>query len=180
MASLAGPLLIGCARESAQSDQPALRLVVSSPAFAAGQRIPRPYTADGRNISPPLAWQDVPAGTAQIALIVDDPDAPSAQPWVHWLIYKLAPTVTALEQGVAPQATLESPTGAVQGLNSWKQSGYRGPDPPPGKVHHYHFHVYALDRALDLAPGLSADELRQAMHGHILAEGELVGTYARP
>jgi Raf kinase inhibitor-like YbhB/YbcL family protein len=156
---------------------------IDSPAFAHGAPIPKKYTGDGEDVSPALNWSAVPSATRQLALICDDPDAPTPQPWVHWVIYRLPPSTTALPEGVAKSASLEMPAGAVQGKNSWtsgQQIGYRGPAPPPGHgVHHYHFRLYALDTALDLPPGAAKQELLDAMEGHVLGQGELVGTYER-
>ena len=113
-------------------------------------------------------------------MIVDDPDAPTAQPWVHWVIYKIAPEVEGLAEGIPADAELSSPAGALQGKNTAGEIGYHGPMPPPGHgVHHYHFKLYALDKQLDLKAGANKQELLAAMEGHILAEGELVGTYQR-
>jgi Raf kinase inhibitor-like YbhB/YbcL family protein len=158
-------------------------MTIQSTAFGNGQPIPQKHTGDGQDVSPALAWQGVPDGTRELALICDDPDAPTPQPWVHWVIYKLPPTVPGLPEGVPPSSRLESPVAAVQGRNSWpgQQSvGYRGPAPPAGHgVHHYHFKLYALDAELDLQPGSDKSALLRAMQGHVLAEAEVVGTYSR-
>lgn len=151
---------------------------ISSSAFRDGERIPTKYTADGDDLSPPLAWEDVPAETRQFALVCDDPDAPTPQPWVHWVLYQIPASVRALPEGVSTAA----PVGR-EGKNSWKQGktiGYRGPAPPPGHgVHHYHFRLYALDTELDLPPGIDKPALVGAMDGHILAACETIGTYER-
>lgn len=157
---------------------PGLELTVRSTAFSAGKAIPKRHTADGDDVSPPLAWSDLPAGTKELAVIVDDPDAPTDQPFVHWVIYKIPADQKGLAEGIATSATLTHPPGAMQGRNSFGTIGYRGPDPPSG-VHHYHFKVYALDAALAAAPGLDKKGLLAAMSGHVLAEGKLVGTYQR-
>jgi Raf kinase inhibitor-like YbhB/YbcL family protein len=148
--------------------------------FADGQPIPRRHTGDGEDLSPALSWSTLPAGTVELALIVDDPDAPRDEPWVHWVIYKIPATAAGLAEG-RPQATHpDDPAGSVQGRNTWGTVGYRGPAPPKGHgVHHYHFKLYALGEALDLEPGLDKHELMNAMSGHILGHGELVGTYER-
>ena len=115
-----------------------------------------------------------------MALIVDDPDAPSAEPWVHWVLYKIPPSTTALAEGVPTTRTLSQPFGAVQGINSWRTVGYRGPAPPPGHgTHHYHFKLYALDAVLPLEAGLDKKKLLAAMAGHVVGETELIGTYSR-
>lgn len=153
---------------------------LSSPAFAMNQPVPRVYTADGRNVSPPLRWGDPPAGTRQWALMVDDPDAPQPEPWVHWLIYRIPSTARGLPEEVAPAERVAHPPGALQGRNSWGRIGYGGPQPPRGHgVHHYHFRLYALDAELDLPPGADHVALRNAIRGHILIEAELIGLYER-
>jgi Raf kinase inhibitor-like YbhB/YbcL family protein len=160
-----------------------MKIRVSSPAFATGERIPQLFTGDGQDVSPPLVWDGVPENAKELALICDDPDAPTPEPWVHWVLYKLSPTVRELPQGVPPGEQMDHPVAAMQGLNSWPSGqtiGYRGPAPPPGHgVHHYHFRLYALDCELTVNPGLDKRTLLQAMDGHVLAEGELMGTYER-
>lgn len=160
-----------------------MSIKLSSEAFVDGKPIPRKYTGDGQDISPPLAWDDVPEGSREFALICDDPDAPSSEPWVHWVIYKIPADVRSLAEAIPTEPKLEQPPGALQGLNSWtsgKTVGYRGPAPPKGHgTHHYHFRLYALDSELKLDPKADKAALKRAMKGHILAEGELVGTYAR-
>lgn len=155
-------------------------LMVTSSAFAQGQAIPRQYTGDGQNISPPLSWSDAPPGTQEWALIVDDPDAPRPQPWVHWLAYGIPVHLQGLSEDVPKTERVAAPAGFVQGKNSWGRIGYGGPEPPRGHgVHHYHFKLYDLDVPLNLPPGIEKQELLKAMNGHILAEGELIGTYER-
>jgi len=157
-----------------------MTMQLTSEAFRANEPIPPRYTADGQDVSPPLAWSDVPAGTKQFALICDDPDAPRPEPWVHWLIYNIPPDVTHLPENIEKTPKPAVPAGAVQGRNSFRKIGYGGPAPPRGHgTHHYHFKLYALDAALNLEPGLEKDALLAAMRGHILAEAELVGTYSR-
>jgi Raf kinase inhibitor-like YbhB/YbcL family protein len=160
-----------------------MSITVESEAFKSGAAIPKKFTEDGDNRSPRLRWQNVPEGTKELALICDDPDAPTSGPWVHWLLYKIPADVSDLPEGLPTDAELKSPAGARQGLNSWKSGqtlGYRGPAPPKGHgVHHYHFRVYALDAPLSLASKADKKQLLAAMKGHVLAEGELVGTYQR-
>lgn len=160
-----------------------MKIRVASPAFAEGERIPRLFTGDGQDVSPPLCWEGVPDDAQELALICDDPDAPTPEPWVHWLLYKLPPAVRELPQGIPAAEQIDRPVAALQGRNSWTSGrtiGYRGPAPPPGHgVHHYHFRLYALDRPLPVAPGLDKTALLKAMDGHVLAEGELLGTYQR-
>jgi len=157
-----------------------VKLTLSSSQLADGQRIPTRYTGDGRDVSPPLSWSPPPAGTAELALIMDDPDAPAAEPWVHWVLYKIPPDVTELAEGAGSAGRASSLAGARQGRNSWSTTGYRGPAPPRGHgVHHYHFKLYALDAKLDLPAGADKKSLLAAMAGHVLAKGELVATYQR-
>jgi Raf kinase inhibitor-like YbhB/YbcL family protein len=158
------------------------RLSVTSSAFQAGQPIPKKYTGDGEDVSPALAWSGLPTGTKQLALICDDPDAPRTEPWVHWVIYAIPPDTAGLPEGLPRSERLANPPGALQGRNSWPTDnlGYRGPAPPPAhRPHRYFFKLYALDTALALKPGLSKDELLEAITGHVLAEGQLLGMYDR-
>jgi len=160
----------------------AVEMAIKSKAFSDGQEIPRKYTGDGQDVSPPLAWSDLPAGTKELALICDDPDAPTPQPWVHWVIYKIPADAMGLAEGIPQQEKLTQPAGVLQGKNSWPSGniGYRGPAPPKGHgVHHYHFKLYALDAPLNAPPGLDKEKLIKAMQGHILAQTELLGTYKR-
>lgn len=148
---------------------------MTSPAFAAGESIPQEYTCDGDNTSPALQWEQPPAGTQSLALIVDDPDAPSGT-FVHWVYYNLPPTARGLPENVP--ADENPPTGGTQGKNGAGTTGYTGPCPPSG-THRYFFHLYALDTKFGAAPGLTQEQLLQAMQGHILAQAELMGLYSR-
>lgn len=152
-------------------------IIVRSAAFAPGAAIPQRYSQDGENVSPPLTWDGLPPETRAVALIMDDPDAPRADPFVHWVAYGL-PADRSLPEGVPTGSRGEG--GLLQGPNTYGHPGYDGPKPPPGHgVHHYHFKLYALDETLDLALGLDKEGLLRAIRGHVLAEGELVGTYER-
>jgi Raf kinase inhibitor-like YbhB/YbcL family protein len=142
---------------------------VTSTGFADGGDIPQVYTCDGQDVSPPLSFTDVPAGTQELALLVEDPDAPGGT-FVHWVAWGIDPSKAALAEG-------ESPPGA--GTNGFGRRGYGGPCPPKGAPHRYVFTVFALSRRLDLAAGASAQDLRRAMAGGVVAEGRLVGRYAR-
>jgi len=153
-----------------------MNIQVTSTAFADGQTIPAKYTADGSDVSPPLQWSNAPANAKSFALIADDPDAPVGT-WVHWVIYDLPAGTSALPEGVAKT---EYTTGnAKQGINDFKRLGYGGPSPPPGKPHRYFFKLYALDSLLSLKPGATKNALLKAMEGHVLAQGQLMGTYQR-
>jgi hypothetical protein len=145
---------------------------VTSAAFKGGQAIPRKHTGEGEDVSPPLAWAGAPEGTKEFALVCDDPDAPRPKPWVHWVVYRIPSGTTSLAEGASG--------GALKGMTDFGRTGYGGPMPPPGHgVHHYHFKVYALDSPVALGPGATKEDLLSAVEGHVLAEGELVGTYER-
>lgn len=156
---------------------------IASEAFRDGDSIPRRYTGDGEDVSPPLAWEGVPAETKELALVCDDPDAPTPQPWVHWVLYEIPADVSRLPEGLPRRAVLASPIAALQGCNSWPKGatvGYRGPAPPPGHgTHHYRFRLYALDAPLTAPAGLDKAALLELIEGHVLAEAEMVGTYRR-
>jgi len=138
--------------------------------------IPVKYTCDGPDLSPPLQWTIPPEGTKSLALICDDPDAPAGT-WVHWVLYNLSPETTALPEGVAKDKTVLG--SARQGMNDFRRIGYGGPCPPPGAPHRYFFKLYALDSPLDLEPGLTKQKILDAMKGHILAQGQLMGKHKR-
>lgn len=153
-----------------------MSLDVTSPAFQPGQPIPTRYTCDGQNVSPPLRWSGVPDSAVTLAVVAEDPDAPHGT-WVHWVLYGLDSRRTGLPEGVPPrEAVLD---GALQGRNDFKDIGYGGPCPPAGQRHRYFFHVYALDERPDLGAAATKADLLDAMKGHVLAEGELMGTYRR-
>ena len=149
---------------------------LTSTAFTEGAAIPAKHTCDAKNVSPPLKWSGVPAGTRSLALIVDDPDAPGGT-WVHWVLYDLPATASELAED-APKSQYVA-GGAKQGLNDFRHLGYGGPCPPPGKAHRYFFKLYALDTVLELKPGLTKKDLGGAMEKHILAQAQLIGTYQR-
>lgn len=153
-----------------------MKLEITSPAFLEGELIPRQYTGDGMDASPPLAWSAPPPGTRSLALVCDDPDAPRGT-WVHWVLFNLPPDLMGLPENVPPQATLEN--GARQGRNDFGKHGYGGPAPPRGKPHRYFFKLYALDTVLTLAAGASKPQLLAAMEDHVLAEGQCLGRYQR-
>jgi Raf kinase inhibitor-like YbhB/YbcL family protein len=153
-----------------------MTIQLTSSAFTEGAPIPAKYTCDGEDVSPPLKWSNLPQGTKSVALICDDPDAPLGT-WVHWVVYGIPATVTELPEGVPAVETI--PNGARQGTNDFKRVGYGGPCPPKGRPHRYVFQLYALDAELQLSPGATKKDLVNAMKGHILAEGRLIGTYER-
>ncbi len=163
-----------------RTGESAVAIKIQSPAFAANAPIPKKHTGEGPDVSPPLAWEGVPPASKEIALICDDPDAPRSEPWVHWVLYKIPATSKGLPEGLAARGTLTTPPGALNGTNDFGKIGYGGPMPPKGHgTHHYRFRIYALDAALILKPGVTKQQLLTAMKGHVLAEGELVGTYER-
>ena len=168
-----------CAQAALYGQQ---KLVVDSPTMKAGAMMPRDYTPDGRNVSPPLTWSSVPAGTREFAVVCEDFDAGNPPPFVHWVIYKIPGSATGLPENIPIDTSVPMPAdvaGALQGLNGFKRAMYRGPAPPPGKPHGYHFVVYALDAALDLKPNLTRAELLDAIKGHVLAQGEMIPVYER-
>jgi len=148
---------------------------IKSLAFQEGGKIPRKYTCDDKDVSPPLFWDDIPEDTKSLALICDDPDAPLGT-WVHWVIYNLDPTIKELPENVPTNEILDN--GGIQGRNDFRRTGYGGPC-PPGGIHRYYFKLYALNIKLDLGPGLTKSELLRAMEGHILDECQLMGKYSR-
>ena len=150
------------------------QIQLTSAAFAHGDKIPFRFTCEGDDVSPPLQWQGAPLETRSFALILDDPDAPRGT-WVHWLLYNIPAGAVELTQAVPTLA--ETPSGARHGRNTAGDMAYAGPCPPPGTPHRYFFRLYALDIKLGLAPGATRSELEQAMHQHILGQGELMGTY---
>ncbi len=159
----------------------AMSFTIESSAFGNGEEIPVVYTCQGKDVSPPLSWSGVPSGTKSLALIVSDPDAPDpANPrmtWVHWVLYNLPATATALPEGAGGSPEL-LPTGTRQGVNDWGRTGYGGPCPPIGR-HRYFFRLYALDCVMpDLGP-IDMKGLVEAMKGHVLGEAELMGTYQK-
>jgi len=145
---------------------------VSSSAFSGGGAIPARYTCSGEDVSPPLRWTGVPDGARSLALTVIDPDAPG-RPFVHWLLFNMPASTDALTEAATP------PAGSAQGRNDLGVNGYRGPCPPAGSPHHYHFKVYALDVKTSLRDGASEAEFEGAIKDHVLASGELVGTFKR-
>jgi hypothetical protein len=153
-----------------------MALTLRSAVFEPGSRIPKPYTCDGRDVSPPLRWTNVPPGTESFALICDDPDAPMGT-WVHWVIYNIPADSDRLPEALPPTEKLEG--GALQGSNDFGRIGYGGPCPPRGKAHRYFFRLYALDEELSAAPGSTRKALLAQMEGHILESTELHGVYGR-
>ncbi|MDD2319911.1 MAG: YbhB/YbcL family Raf kinase inhibitor-like protein [Geobacteraceae bacterium] len=145
-------------------------LTITCQAFNHGEAIPTRFTCDGKDLNPALEWSAPPTGTRSLALIMDDPDAPVGN-WVHWVVWNIPPDTRRIEEHSVPD-------GAVQGLNGWKRNAYGGPCPPSGS-HRYFFKLHALDTILELPESATKADLEKAMNGHILAQGELMGTYRR-
>ena len=171
----------GCGRDAidaahAQAPAEGMKMKLSAATFEPGAEIPRKHTCEGEDLAPALTWSDVPEGTKSFALIVDDPDAPDPKAprttWVHWVLSDLPALASGLPEGAKPL-----PTGTREGLNDWKQTGYRGPCPPVGR-HRYFFKLYALDTMLELARATKAD-VERAIKDHVLAKAELMGTYQK-
>jgi Raf kinase inhibitor-like YbhB/YbcL family protein len=166
-------LIMGCKKEDtslSQEGAPDMIIQITSSAFKEGDKIPRLYTCDDKNVSPPFAWTGVPSNTVSLAIIMDDPDAPAGT-WVHWVLFNLKPNLTGLEQG--------NSGGGVEGQNDFGRAGYGGPCPPSGSNHRYFIKIYALDTVLDLKAGATKAQVESLMKGHILAQGQLMGKYGR-
>jgi Raf kinase inhibitor-like YbhB/YbcL family protein len=150
-------------------------MIIKSPVFTEGAKIPTKYTCDGPDVSPPLRWSGQPDETMSFAIVCDDPDAPVGT-WVHWVYYDIPATFTELPEKIAQS---KNPgIGGAQGVNDFKRLGYGGPCPPEG-THRYYFKLYALDREMGLAPGATKKQLLAAMQGRILAEAQIMGRYGR-
>jgi len=152
-----------------------MAIQLTSTAFSDGTMIPKRFTCDGEDFSPPLSWSGLPAGTRSLAMICDDPDAPVGT-WDHWVLFNIPATVTGLPENVPATASLDD--GSVHGNNSWERLGYGGPC-PPGGTHRYFFKLYALDTELNLKTGATKSQLVRAMEGHILDQVQLMGKYRR-
>ncbi len=153
-----------------------MTISVTSAAFSEGGAIPIKFTCGGEDVSPPLAWSGAPNGTQSLVLIADDPDAPVGN-WVHWVIFNIPPSLDSLSEGITKVPVVEGI--GIQGNNDFRKIGYNGPCPPKGKSHRYFFTLYALDTALNLNSGALKSDVEKAMKGHILAVGQLIGTYSR-
>jgi Raf kinase inhibitor-like YbhB/YbcL family protein len=170
-------LLSSCSSTSTPTPEADMSLDLKSDAFVSGQSIPAKYSCIGKNISPALTWSDPPAGTQTFALIVDDPDAPAGT-WVHWVLFNIAVDKRSLPEDLPITGKNVDPGAIYFGKNSSGNTRYDGPCPPSG-THRYYFKLYALDSLIDLLPGATKDELLKAMKGHILAQGELMGTFSK-
>lgn len=150
-----------------------MALTLTSPVFQPNGSIPKHYTCDGADVSPPLQWSGAPQETQAFVLVCDDPDAPNGT-WDHWILFNIPANVTELEENIRKIRPISS----RNGTNSWSQLGYGGPCPPKGQ-HRYFFKLYALDAALALPEGATKAEVEAAMQGHILAQADLIGLYQR-
>jgi Raf kinase inhibitor-like YbhB/YbcL family protein len=163
----------------AQKSKEKKAMLLTSSAFKDHGDIPIKYTCEGKDVSPPLAWSNVPEGTKSLVLIVDDPDAPDPKApkmvWDHWVLYNIPPDSTHLNEGVLPK---ELPAGTIEGLNSWKRTSFGGPCPPIG-THRYFHKLYALDTVLGDLGNPTKAKLEEAMKGHILGKAELIGLYQK-
>ena len=152
-----------------------MAMAITSDAFAEGDTIPKQYTCDGADISPPLKWTGIPEGAKSLALISDDPDAPSGM-WVHWVLFNIPPEIDGLPSNMPKSDTLD--IGAVHGVTDFGRPGYGGPCPPSG-THRYYFKHYALDTLLNLSGQVDKKQLEEAMEGHVLESAQLMGKYSR-
>lgn len=150
-------------------------MIISSPAFQTGGKIPSEFTCDGEDISVPLERSGIPEDTMSLALIMDDPDAPMVT-WVHWVVYNIPPSISGFPKDLPKTEAL--PDGIEQGLNTWPKIGYGGPC-PPGGTHRYFFKLYALDCVIESGKPLSKKGLVKTMDGHIIEEAEMFGIYHR-
>lgn len=155
------------AHPATSSTQAQAQLVVTSPAFEPNGTIPSQYTCDGKDVNPPLHIEKIPPEAKSLAIIVDDPDAPSGT-WVHWVMWNI-PITREIGENTAP---------GMQGMNDFSKHRYNGPC-PPGGVHRYYYKVYALDDVLNIPASSDKGDLERAMTPHILAYGELIGRYSR-
>lgn len=151
-----------------------MSLTLSSPAFRDKNPIPKIYTCDGENISPPLEWSGAPSNTKTFVLIVDDPDAPVGV-WDHWILYNIPPNTNKLEQNANIR---QLPAETKEGVNSWGSIGYGGPCPPKGS-HRYYFKLYALDSEIEFDSGMQREDIEKSMQGHIIENAELIGYFER-
>jgi len=186
LAAIAG----GTVRNISGQGAPA-KITVESTAFKDGESLPDDYSSFGKNVSPPLSWSGAPATTRQFAVVCHDPDAPMPGGFTHWVVYKIPASAKGLPEAVPAGAnvTASGLAGAIQGANGFAaftrrggpppEPSYRGPAPPAGPAHHYHFTVYAIDGAVDLQPGLDRNGLLKAIEGHIVGQGEVVGLYRK-
>ncbi len=176
--SLALGCVVALAATALRAEEP-MALTLKSTVFAEGTAIPAIYTCEGKNLSPPLQWQGVPANAHSLVLIVDDPDAPDPKApkftWVHWVLFNIPVDAAGLPEAVAPGSL---PAGTGEGLSDFKRTGYDGPCPPIGS-HRYFHKLYALDTVLSGLDKPTKAQVEAAMKGHVIAETALIGTYQK-
>lgn len=174
---LAGSILLVSALGHAMEDT----IEVTSTAFNNHENVPLRYTAYGENVSPQIAWANLPGGTEQLAMVMDDPIAPTPEPFVHWVVYNIPATASELPESMSSEVEITEPAslaGTINGVNGLSRVGHFGPRPPAdGKLHAYHYRVYALDAALDLQPGLSKAALLETIRDYIIGTGMIMGHY---
>lgn len=173
--ALVSHALIACGSEAGEEGVK-MSIQITSPAFEEGKPIPKKHTCGGPDVSPPLEWKGVPEASKSLVIMCDDPDAAMGT-WVHWVLFNLPPDATKIAENVAKKPILDG--GARQGVNDFQRVGYGGPCPPPGKTHRYFFKLYALDTMIDVGEGVHKKDVEKAMQGHVLAQGQLMGTYKR-
>jgi hypothetical protein len=149
-----------------------MELELMTDAFEEGGAIPRRYTCEGANVSPPLSWRGVPEGTKSLVLVCEDPDAPNGT-WSHWVLYNLPPDAESLDEGYSAGPNVE------EGRNDFGNTGYGGPCPPRGSTHRYFFRLYALDRELEATAGATRQQILDRIQDHTLGQAALMGRYAR-
>jgi Raf kinase inhibitor-like YbhB/YbcL family protein len=184
---LGGLVLAGSALQPgpAAAQSAVQTITVSSPTLKDGQAVPRQHTPDGRNDSPALSWSGIPATAKSLMVFCEDPDVGNPPPFVHWVVYNIPATAKGLPEALPIDPLVPLPpelAGTVQGTNGFRRPIYRGPAPPPGKPHSYHFVVYAIDTAVPSKPNtppLTRTELLDATKGHVIGRGELVAVYER-
>jgi Raf kinase inhibitor-like YbhB/YbcL family protein len=160
-------------------------IVLESPVLKPGTEMPRQYTADGRNVSPPLSWRSVPTGTVRLIVSCQDDDevVPLQSPFFHWVVYNIPARAAGLPEGIPAVEVLTAPPeliGAFQAYTAFSYPTYRGPQPPPGQLHHYRFVVRAIDADLNVPRGMFSNAVLKAVDGHVIGQGELAVTYTRP
>jgi Raf kinase inhibitor-like YbhB/YbcL family protein len=162
--------LIGCTKPMPPEPEVKTTMELKSSSFATNQAIPAKYSSYGANVSPELTWTKPPEGTKSLVLLVEDPDAPKPQPFVHWLVYDIPATDSSSEEGLAP-------SGGTVGKNDNGTVAYFGPKPPSG-THHYHFRLYAVDKKLGLPAGTTKDQVLKQIDGHTLGQAEMIATFS--
>ncbi|MGF7118139.1 YbhB/YbcL family Raf kinase inhibitor-like protein [Methanobacterium oryzae] len=153
-----------------------MTIAIASEIFSEGSVIPLKYTCDGENISPPLRWDLIPENTASFALLCEDPDAPGGT-FIHWILFNIPADTKELLSGIKEEKKLDN--GAIQGKNDFERIGYGGPCPPSGTKHRFIFKILALDTVLNLKSGITIDQFLNAIQGHVLDKGELIGMYGK-